>query len=74
MCREKGPGVVPESLVKELRQLSRAQKLRVLHMLSEDLGEQDWVFRAYTPDGDGAAAKVLQETLKEAEQTEPTFP
>ena len=66
--------MIPETLVEQLKQLNRAQKLRVLHMLSEELGEQDWVYRAYTPDGDADAARVLQELAQESEHTEQPTP
>ena len=62
--------MIPDSLVEQLKQLDRAQKLRILHMLSEELGEQDWVYRAFSPDGDAEAANVLQEALKRAKQSE----
>ena len=66
MTDDKGAGLIPESLLEEVMELSRAQKLRLMQILSEDLGERDWVYRAYTPDGDSRAAEILLEMADSA--------
>ena len=66
----KGKALIPVTLLKQVKSLSRAQKLRLMQILADELGEQDWVYRAYTPDGDGRAAQVLQEMLDSAKAAE----
>ena len=66
-----------EQLIRELRKLNRADKLRAMQVLVADLSseEETWLnsgmsYEVFTPLGNEAAAQVLYDVLQATEQGE----
>ena len=69
--------MLSEQLLNELHKLTRADKLRIVQALVNDLAVEEQIFfepgveyPIYTPYGNEAAAAVLFEALKDAENAD----
>ena len=57
---------ISERLLNELRRLNRAEKLRLLQILVDELAADDTVHETLAPYGNAAAVEALSDMLRDA--------